>query len=78
MKSRAVRITIAMLLACVVSRAQDSHFSPDDQQIPVPKCLSAKDLWLAGSKQCSERNRLGVDLADVPQLHLVLPPRPIA
>jgi iron(II)-dependent oxidoreductase len=49
------RITVAMLLSCVVSRAQDSRFSPNDQQIPAPECLSAaKDLWLAGSKQCSE------------------------
>jgi formylglycine-generating enzyme required for sulfatase activity len=50
-----IRITVAMLLSCVVSRAQDSRFSPNDQQIPVPECLSAaKDLWLAGSKLCSE------------------------
>jgi len=55
MKSLAVGITIAMLLVRVVSRAQDSRFSPNDQQMPVPECLSAaKDLWLAGSKQCSE------------------------
>src|SRR5258708_16326692 len=46
---------IALLLSSVVSRAQDSRFSPIEQQIPVPECLSAaKDLWLAGSKQCSE------------------------
>jgi hypothetical protein len=44
-----------MLLASVISFAQDSRFSPNDQQIPVPECLSAaKDLWLAGSKLCSE------------------------
>jgi iron(II)-dependent oxidoreductase len=50
-----VRIIVAMLLSCVGASAQDSRFSPNDQQIPVPECLSAaKDLWLAGSKQCSE------------------------
>jgi formylglycine-generating enzyme required for sulfatase activity len=55
MKSPLVRIVVVMLLACVVSRAQDSRFSPNDQQIPVPECLSAaKDLWLAGSKLCTQ------------------------
>jgi gamma-glutamyl hercynylcysteine S-oxide synthase len=44
-----------MLLSYVVSRAQDSRFSPKDQQIPVPECLSAaKDLWLAGPRLCTE------------------------
>ena len=55
MKSLAVRITIAILLACVVARARDSRFFPNDQQIPLPDCLSAaKDQWLDGSKVCSE------------------------
>jgi len=55
MRSPLIRITVVMLLSCIVSRAQDSRFSPNEQQIPVPECLSAaKDLWLSGSKQCSE------------------------
>ncbi len=55
MKSSFFRIAVALILSCVVSRAQDSRFSPNDQQIPVPECLStAKELWLSGSKQCSE------------------------
>jgi hypothetical protein len=65
MKSLAIGITIAMLLACIVARAQDSRFSPNDQQIPVPDCLSAaKDLWLGGSKLCSA-NEHEAWLADI-------------
>src|SRR5580698_6503485 len=53
-----VRFVAAMfflpLLATLISQAQDSHFSPNDQQIPVPDCLSAaKDLWLGGARLCS-------------------------
>ena len=55
MKSPLARLVVVMLLACVVSRAQDSHFSPNDQQIPVPDCLSAaRDLWLTSSRLCTE------------------------
>src|SRR5450755_4183115 len=59
MKSRIVRnivrSIVALLVFSFVSRAQDSRFSPNEQQIPVPECLlAAKDLWLAGTKQCSE------------------------
>ncbi len=50
-------ISLALFLASLVSPAQDSHFSPNDQQVPVPECLSAaKDLWLAGSKLCTPAN----------------------
>jgi formylglycine-generating enzyme required for sulfatase activity len=50
-----VLIFVLIVLASVLSEAQDSHFSPNDQQIPVPDCLSAaKDLWTAGVKPCTE------------------------
>ncbi len=58
MKSTPMRIVVAIIFALFLAStsgdAQDSHFSPNDQQIPVPECLSgAKDLWLAGSKLCT-------------------------
>jgi len=53
--SFALVIFFFCLLASIVAHAQDSRFSPNDQQIPVPDCLSAaKDLWLANSKLCTE------------------------
>jgi gamma-glutamyl hercynylcysteine S-oxide synthase len=57
-KHTAVRVAVVIflvpLLATLISQAQDSHFPPGDQQIPVPDCLSAaKDLWLGGARQCS-------------------------
>jgi gamma-glutamyl hercynylcysteine S-oxide synthase len=42
------------LLAAAISSAQDSHFSPNDQQIPVPECLTLKGAWEGGSKPCSQ------------------------
>ncbi len=50
----AVVIFLILFLASLISKAQDSNFSPNDQQIPVPACLSsAKDLWIAGAKLCT-------------------------
>jgi iron(II)-dependent oxidoreductase len=50
----AVAIFLILFLASLISKAQDSNFSPNDQQIPVPACLSsAKDLWIAGAKLCT-------------------------
>jgi|SRR5580693_5266506 iron(II)-dependent oxidoreductase len=55
MKSIPIRFAVLIALASVLSQAQDSHFSPNDQQIPVPGCLSAaKDLWIAGVRPCTE------------------------
>jgi len=34
--------------------AQDSHFRPKNQQIPVPECLTMKGLWEGGSKPCTQ------------------------
>jgi gamma-glutamyl hercynylcysteine S-oxide synthase len=33
--------------------AQDSKFSPNDQQIPVPDCLNMKGLWEGGYTPCT-------------------------
>jgi len=38
----------------MISYAQDSHFRPKGQQIPVPDCLTMKGLWEGGSKPCSQ------------------------
>ena len=54
MKSTLIRFLVGILLASLASHAQDSHYSPNDQQIPVPDCLSVKDLWLSGVKFCTQ------------------------
>jgi formylglycine-generating enzyme required for sulfatase activity len=55
MKSPLVGFIVVMLCVCADAPAQDSRFSPNEQQIPVPECLSAaKDLWSTSSKLCSE------------------------
>ena len=43
------------LLVSTLCSAQDTHFAPTSQQIPVPECLgvAANDLWLPGSNLCS-------------------------
>lgn len=43
------------LLQGIVTRAQDSKYSPEGQQIPVPKCLSMH-IWEGGYKPCTERD----------------------
>jgi formylglycine-generating enzyme required for sulfatase activity len=54
MKSTQIRFVVMIFLASLISPAQDSHFSPNEQQIPVPECLSsAKDLWITGAKLCT-------------------------
>ena len=51
--------TLAWLVLCLslaggALTAQDTNFQPNDQQLPVPACLSVavKDLWFPGSKLC--------------------------
>jgi len=46
------QIAVALLVVTTCP-AQDSHFSPKGQQIPVPECLIMKGLWEGGSKPCS-------------------------
>jgi formylglycine-generating enzyme required for sulfatase activity len=43
-----------VLATATIFSAQDSRFSPQDQQIPVPECLTMKGLWEGGSKPCSQ------------------------
>ncbi len=54
MRSRLLPIVLLALAVTTISSAQDSHFSPKGQQIPVPECLSMKGLWEGGSKPCSQ------------------------
>ena len=49
-----IQIAILILAVATFSSAQDSHFSPKGQQIPVPECLTMKGLWEGGSKPCSQ------------------------
>lgn len=49
-----IQIAILILAVATLSSAQDSHFSPKGQQIPVPECLTMKGLWEGGSKPCSQ------------------------
>jgi gamma-glutamyl hercynylcysteine S-oxide synthase len=48
------RILGVLLALCAIGFAQDSNFSPKEQQIPVPECLSMKELWESGSKLCTQ------------------------
>jgi formylglycine-generating enzyme required for sulfatase activity len=48
------QVAVLVLAAATVSSAQDSHYSPKGQQIPVPECLTMKGLWEGGSKPCSQ------------------------
>jgi hypothetical protein len=54
------------IVASLVSSAQDTHFPPADQQIPLPDCagVAVKDLWFPGSKVCGP-NEHAAWLADI-------------
>ncbi|MGA7926060.1 MAG: SUMF1/EgtB/PvdO family nonheme iron enzyme [Candidatus Sulfotelmatobacter sp.] len=54
MRSLLLQIALLILAVATISSAQDSHFSPKGQQIPVPECLTMKGLWEGGSKPCSQ------------------------
>ena len=54
MRSLFLQIALLILAVATISSAQDSHFSPKGQQIPVPECLTMKGLWEGGSKPCSQ------------------------
>ena len=64
MKTMLFRILVLMSAVNVVASAQDSKFSPDGQQIPVPECLTMKGLWEGGSKPCTQ-NEHEAWLADI-------------
>jgi gamma-glutamyl hercynylcysteine S-oxide synthase len=54
MKCRTRHLAALILLVAPACFAQDSQFKPQNQQIPVPECLTAKGLWEGGSKPCSQ------------------------
>jgi formylglycine-generating enzyme required for sulfatase activity len=49
---------------CGIAIAQDTNFEPDHQQIPVPECLSMKDVWDASSRVCTPEDHAAW-LADI-------------
>jgi hypothetical protein len=54
MRSALLQIAILGFVVATISSAQDSHFQPEGQQIPVPDCLTMKGLWEGGSKPYSQ------------------------
>jgi iron(II)-dependent oxidoreductase len=54
MRSILLQIAALALVVAAVCSAQDSHFAPDAQQIPVPECQTMKGLSEDGSKPCSQ------------------------
>jgi iron(II)-dependent oxidoreductase len=46
---------VVVLSLGAMATAQDSNFSPNEQQIPVPACagVAVKDLWFPGTKVCA-------------------------
>ncbi len=54
MKLLRLRVVLVVFLGGLIMKAQDTHFPPGDQQIPVPECVgvAVKDLWFPGSKLC--------------------------
>jgi len=54
MRSLQLRIGAALLMAAAACLGQDTHFPPQDQQIPVPECLTMKAAWEGGSKACGQ------------------------
>ncbi len=48
-----LQIVVLMLIVAMTSSAQTSNFTPKSQQIPVPECLTIKELSEDGSKPCS-------------------------
>jgi hypothetical protein len=54
MRSVFLQLAFLTFALATISSAQDSHFSPKGQQIPVPECLTMKGLWEGGSKPCSQ------------------------
>jgi iron(II)-dependent oxidoreductase len=53
MSFKIIPFVAAMLLAAAtIASAQDSHFRPEQQQIPSPSCLIMKGAWEGGSTAC--------------------------
>ena len=56
-------VAIILSMSAVVG-AQDSNFSPEEQQIPVPKCLTVRTVWEGGSEPCAQSEH-EIWLADI-------------
>ncbi|HLV88266.1 MAG TPA: formylglycine-generating enzyme family protein [Candidatus Sulfotelmatobacter sp.] len=48
-----LRLSFVAIVLTVVAAAQDSQYSPREQQIPTPDCLNMKQVWEGGSSACT-------------------------
>ena len=64
MRSLPSQIGAVLVIAAATCLAQDTRFPPQDQQIPVPECLTMKGAWEGGSKSCSQTEHVAW-LADI-------------
>jgi iron(II)-dependent oxidoreductase len=57
MKLKLKQLVVTTLVGvCSVVHAQDTHFEPNEQQIPTPDCLAVKAAWEGGWKACTEQD----------------------
>ena len=54
MRTFLLHVALMAPFVATICYAQDSHFRPKNQQIPVPECLTMKGLWEGGSKPCTQ------------------------
>ncbi len=64
MRTFLLHVALMAPFVATICYAQDSHFRPKNQQIPVPECLTMKGLWEGGSKPCTQ-NEHDAWLADI-------------
>ncbi len=64
MRTFLLHVALMAPFVATICYAQDSHFRPKNQQIPVPECLTMKSLWEGGSKPCTQ-NEHDAWLADI-------------
>jgi len=55
LKLKQLVVTSLVGLSSIV-HAQDTHFEPNEQQIPTPDCLAVKAAWEGGWKHCTEQD----------------------
>jgi formylglycine-generating enzyme required for sulfatase activity len=57
MKLKLKQLVVTSLVGlCTIVHAQDTHFEPNEQQIPTPDCLAMKAAWEGGWKACTEQD----------------------
>ncbi len=57
MKLRKVQLSTVLVLGLAsLLSAQDSHYRPERQQIPVPGCFAMRGAWEGGSKFCTQED----------------------